>query len=189
MLSVDRILHLINRQQPEPHAEWGTSKQAAVLVPMLMKDGEWHLLLTKRTDFLPTHKGQISFPGGKAETDDVDSISTALRETKEEVGIDNGRISIAGRMTDFVTHYGVIISPVVGILQWPSHISLSKGEVSRVFTIPLEWFADSENEEERMYSVPGRSSRPVLYYREYHGDTVWGITALIIHQLIRVLKK
>lgn len=167
--------------------EWGAAHQAAVLVPLLMYEQEWHLLLTKRTDILATHKGQISFPGGRAETGDRTPEDTALRETREEVGIADKYIEVAGKLDPFVTHYGVSITPVVGFLQWPVAMTLSTDEVSRVLTAPLAWFADPDNLETRIHVEPDGFQRPVFYYVDYNGDTVWGITAHIIDSLIQSL--
>ncbi len=186
-LSAEEIAQILSVRPAETSRVWGIANQAAVLVPLLRLDRAWHLLLTQRTHSIATHKGQISFPGGRAEVEDAIPEGTALRETWEEVGIGEKDIHLAGRLDNFVTHYGVVITPVVGIIQWPVELTLSSDEVSRVFTVPLSWFADEENLETRIHVEPDGFQREVFYYREYESDVVWGITAHIIENLVHIL--
>jgi 8-oxo-dGTP pyrophosphatase MutT (NUDIX family) len=146
---------------------------AAVLLPLVNDQTGWHILFTKRTDTLPHHKGQISFPGGMAEDVDSSPLDSALRETEEELGVDRSSIRVLGRMQSFVTSYDLLIYPFVGILTWPQELNISRDEVSKVILIPIDWLRDSNHYSEKEYNDhPG-----VIFYDSFEGDILWGMTA------------
>jgi 8-oxo-dGTP pyrophosphatase MutT (NUDIX family) len=155
-------------------------QRAAVLMPLIWHENQWCILFTKRTETLPHHKGQISFPGGMYENEDKNMHETALRETEEELGISRDTIQTLGRMDDFAAISGVIISPYVGILLWPQRLNLSVDEVSHVIIMPANWLANPANCEEREYM--GHSD--VVYYRPYQGEVLWGITARLTRDFL-----
>ncbi|HTX79306.1 MAG TPA: CoA pyrophosphatase, partial [Longilinea sp.] len=161
-------------------------KRAAVLVPLFCSNDEWNLLLTHRTQSVETHKGQVAFPGGAEEIEDGVPEQTALRETCEEIGVGKDRVEILGRMGEFPTP-GFLVTPVVGVIQWPVPLTISSAEVSRVFSVPYGWLADQRNWEERPYPQPDGGFAQVIFYHDYEGEKVWGVTARIIHDLVRTL--
>jgi 8-oxo-dGTP pyrophosphatase MutT (NUDIX family) len=162
------------------------AKKAAVLVPFFRMDGEWKLLLTHRTQLVETHKDQVSFPGGAVEAGDGSPEQTALRETSEEIGIGEGQVTVLGRLCELPT-VGYKVTPVVGIVQWPAALTISKAEVSRVFSVPYDWLADQQNWEDKPYRLPNGGYGPVTFYHEYDGEKIWGITARIIRDLVQTL--
>lgn len=127
------------RQQPV-----GRLRPAAVLVPLFEREGEDWVLLTRRTDDLPHHRGEISFPGGGCDAADVDRVATALRESEEELGICSGRIEVLGCLDDFVSVYDYHVLPVVGILDQPGGYQANPGEIAEVIEVPLSAFLDLE---------------------------------------------
>lgn len=147
---------------------------AAVLIPLLQEQGEWHILYTRRTQRVESHKGQVSFPGGACDQDETTPEDTALREVEEEIGIGRSAVRILGRLTSMVTITSYRVTPVVGVLDWPTVFRLSEQEVERIFTIPLAWLSDSRNRWELPF--PG-SQRGVVVYHPYDGELVWGATA------------
>ncbi len=163
----------------------GPPKPAAVLLPLLRREGEWHLLYIRRSERKrDRHSGQVAFPGGRVEPEDRDIVHTALRETHEEVGIANEHVRLLGRLRPYhtITHYQV--TPVVGVIPWPYPLQLQRSEVARTFTIPLRWLGDPRNYELRhresspQLPLPEpRPEIPVVYYDEYDGETLWGATA------------
>lgn len=155
-------------------------RRAAVLMPLLKVDGLWHILFTRRSDHLQDHKGQVSFPGGAAEALDENPVRTACRELEEEVGIPQNRVEVLGRMPDMPTITYFLVTPVVGVLAWPVAWQPNPTEVERVFTIPLCWLADASNWQERLYRLPDGLEHPVIFYKEYQGELLWGITARIV---------
>ncbi len=159
-------------------------KCAAVLIPLLQQDDEWHLLFTRRTDKVESHKGQVSFPGGGCDENETTPEETALREANEEIGIDPQKVRVLGRITNMITITSFRVTPVVGIIEWPTVLHLGKDEVERVFTIPLNWLAQKTNRWE--FTMPGRN-RSLIVYHPYDGELLWGATARMTIDFLNVL--
>ena len=164
-------------------------RPAAVLVPFLQSQGEWHILLTRRTDSLPEHSGQVAFPGGRADLEDVSLEATALREAQEEIGLWPENVRILGQLAPFLTVTNYLLTPVVGrILSWPSPLILAEVEVKRVFTIPLTWLIDPAHREVRARALPfPHAALPVIYFQPYDGELLWGVSAQITLMLLKAL--
>ncbi len=159
-------------------------KCAAVLIPLLRQDDEWHLLFTRRTDKVESHKGQVSFPGGACDEGETTPEETALREANEEVGIDPKKVRVLGKIINMITITSFRVTPVVGIIEWPTVLHLGKDEVERVFTIPLNWLAEKSNRWE--FTMPGRN-RSLIVYHPYDGELLWGATARMTVDFLKVL--
>ncbi len=170
-----------------PLASNGSLRRAAVLVPLLWLDDEWHLLYTRRTDAVLNHKGQVAFPGGAVEPEDPSLEAAALREANEEVGLQPDDVELLGRMPDYSTVSSYLITPVVGRIRWPFEQRLQPAEVVRAFTIPLQWLADRRNWEERPYRRPNGIDEQVVFYETYEGELLWGITARITVRFMEIL--
>src|SRR5438067_3595440 len=110
---------------------------AAVLVPLIDHHGGMSVLLTQRTAHLTAHAGQISFPGGRVEEADADTVAAALRETEEEVGLPRDRVSVIGRLDTYVTGTGFEIAQIVGIVDPPVPIAIDPFEVAVAFEVPF----------------------------------------------------
>ena len=158
---------------------------ASVLVPLVMRPAGLTVMLTQRTAHLAAHAGQISFPGGRAEPEDADSIAAALRETEEEVGLPRERVDVVGRLDTYVTGTGFEITPIVGIVMPPVAISIDPFEVAEAFEVPLAFFLDRRNHQriERDMGAHNRS----YYVLPYQGRNIWGATAGILVNLAEVL--
>ena len=159
-------------------------KCAAVLIPLLRQYDEWHLLFTRRTDKVESHKGQVSFPGGACDEGETTPEETALREANEEVGIDPQKVRVLGHITNMITITSFRVTPVVGIIEWPTVLRLGKDEVERVFTIPLNWLAERNNRWE--FTMPGRN-RSLIVYHPFDGELLWGATARMTVDFLKVL--
>lgn len=162
-------------------------RRAAVLVPLLLREGEWNLLYIRRTQTVETHRGQVAFPGGAMDDSDATLEETALRETYEEVGLPAESVKILGRLPDFYTISDFLVTPVVGVIPWPFALRLSTAEVDRAFTIPLSWMADRDNYEERPLVRFSGSMDKVVYYQEYDGEVVWGATGMMTRNFLQTL--
>ena len=149
-------------------------KCAAVLMPLIWYADEWHLLFTRRTDQVESHKGQVSFPGGACDEDETTAEQTALRESHEEIGIDPKDVRVLGRLADMITITRFRVTPVVGALPWPYVFRVENVEVARVFTMPLGWLAQPSN---RWQFLVQPGNRNVIFYHPYDGELLWGATA------------
>lgn len=159
---------------------------AAVLVPLVAREDASSLLLTKRTDHLHHHPGQISFPGGRVEQGDASSIETALRETEEEIGLHRRHVELLGALPDYLTGTGFRVTPVVGLVTPPFELTLDAFEVAEAFEVPLSHFLDPANHQEHSIVHEGRVRR--FHAMPYHDYFIWGATAGIIMSLYRLLR-
>jgi 8-oxo-dGTP pyrophosphatase MutT (NUDIX family) len=155
---------------------------AAVLIPLLFKRGEWHVLVTQRTQMVEHHKGQISFPGGACDPDDADLQATALRETLEEVGIPPGAIEVLGALDDFPTVTSFVVTPFVGVVPYPFDFRLNRHEVEAVIEVPLAFLHDPANLRVEQLDHQGQLL-DVLFW-DYGPYTIWGATARMLKNLL-----
>lgn len=154
---------------------------AAVLVPLIERSAGVKVLLTRRTEHLSSHSGQISFPGGRVEVGDTAPVRTALREAEEEVGLDPTRVEILGRLANYVVGTGYRITPVVGFVDPKTEFVRDEGEVAEIFEIPLDIVMEQENyHREHMRIKNIDRSFYVLPYGDYR---IWGATASILVNL------
>ncbi len=171
----DRLVSPPPRRLPASEA-----RQAAVLVPLYVDAGALWVLLTRRTDTMPHHKGQIAFPGGGQEAGE-DAWAAALRETQEEIGIDPRTIVRLGELDEAETPTGFRIVPCVGALPHPFETRLNEAEIAEVFSIPLSALADVRLVEDRRVRIDGRERELRIYH--VGNRQIWGLTARILQNL------
>lgn len=160
---------------------------SAVMILLMNKDNEAHVFLTKRTESVGTHKGEVSFPGGAIEPEDRDAQAAALRETYEEAGIVPGDIEVLGRFDDFFSIAGFHVSTFIGIIDYPCNYKINKAEIDAFLEAPLSIFYNREFDRTEIYEFQGRDIE--VYYYSYTGFIIWGLTARILTELgQRVLK-
>ncbi len=160
-------------------------KCASVLIPLCWDGTEWHLLFTRRTDIVDSHKGQVSFPGGACDLGEEEAEQTALREVHEEIGVRPEDVRILGRMNDIVTITQFRVTPVVGVIPWPYVFKVAVVEVGRVFTMPLRWLATPMNRWE--FSRPESGLRLIAFH-PFDGELLWGATARMTVNFLEALK-
>lgn len=158
---------------------------AAVLVPFVLSDTPG-VLLTKRTAHLSRHAGQVSFPGGRVDPDDAGAEATALREAREEIGLDPAEATVLGRMSDFITGTGYRITPVVALLPPGLSFRPSPHEVADVFELPLTVLLDPEAPRLQTREVQGR--RRDFWVWPHPDHYIWGATAAILVHLATALR-
>ena len=161
------------------------SGRAAVLIPILERSDELCFLLTQRTHKVETHKGQISFPGGIQEDSDRDLLETALRETWEEIGLARQAIRVLGEFDEYLSITGLVVTPFVAWLQGPLHLTSNPDEVDEVLEVPFSVFRNS-----RLLRVETRVRQGVerkVYFYDFLGKEVWGLTAQMIRDLLQLL--
>lgn len=166
---------------------------ASVLVPLIEHAGNLHVLLTRRTDHLRDHAGQVSFPGGRAEPEDANAADTALREAQEEVGLPRAQVEVIGHMPTYTTVTNFVVTPVVALVRPPfklADLAIDGFEVAEAFHVPLAFLMDPANHQRHRFDFEG-SQRQFLSMpwqghaadgtpREYF---IWGATAAMLRNL------
>jgi len=155
-------------------------RHAAVLVPIVTSD-RLEVLLTQRTNHLPSHAGQIAFPGGKVEAQDAGPLATALREAKEEIGLDSAFVDPIGYLDTYRTRTGYLVTPVVALVYPGFTLSLDPGEVDSVFRVPFGYLMCEANH--KRHSRLWQGKQRSFYAMPYRDHYIWGATAGMIRNL------
>lgn len=158
---------------------------AAVLVPLFQKDGDCHLLFTKRSEEVKYHKGEISFPGGVVDEEDRELIHTALREADEEIGLKESDVQIIGVLDDIVTITEFIVTPIVGLFSYPYPFKISEVEIAELIEVPLASLLEEDSFSEREIFRGGQ--REVVFAYQYERHVIWGATARILKQFLDLI--
>jgi 8-oxo-dGTP pyrophosphatase MutT (NUDIX family) len=172
--------HILN---PEIVAQVETFKlrDAAVLVPVVDDGDEAHVIFTQRTATLRKHSGQIAFPGGKIDADDVSPEQAAMREAEEEIGLDGSFVETVGRLPNYLASTGFRIIPVLAVVQRGFELKPNPDEVDDVFEVPLSFLMNPSNHTRDRRMVDGLDRH--FYRMPYETWMIWGITAGIVRTL------
>lgn len=173
--------HLLRQKMTAPVA-------ASVLLPIVVREAGLTLLLTQRTAHLTDHGGQVSFPGGRAESADASAIETALRETEEEVGLHRRHVEVIGTLPDYFTGTGYRVTPVVSLIHPPFDLQADPFEVAEIFEVPLSFLMDGMNHQRRTADFPNGIGRRTFYAMPYGRFFIWGATAGMVRNLFHLLR-
>ncbi len=158
-------------------------REAAVLVPILRRTEGYSVLLTRRADTLRNHRGQVSFPGGRRDPEDLTLAACALREAQEEVGLEPASAEIIGYLDDYPTTTRYRVTPVVALVEPPENFVFDAGEVAEIFEVPLAVLLDARRYESRVLTREGLN---VPFFEVNHGGhRIWGATAGMLRDLCR----
>ena len=180
-MSIENIRQILSQREAchIPHADMTPS---AVLVPIYENSGELHMLFTKRTERVDSHKGQISFPGGRCEQGET-AQATALRESWEEIGLRSVDVRILGELDDTITVFtNYVITPFVGAIPYPYQFQINTQEVDRIITVPMAALLDKGNCTEDTQIYQGEAILVCTY--TYGKDVIWGATARILKHFL-----
>nr|WP_297357476.1 CoA pyrophosphatase [uncultured Caldimonas sp.] len=178
--------------QPEVSAERRMGQRepahASVLIPLVMRD-ELMVMLTRRTDHLRDHAGQISFPGGRAEPHDANPAATALREAEEEVGLPHESAEVIGTLPIYATVTAFMVTPVVALVQPGFPLRPDPFEVAEVFEVPLSFLMQPANHQRHVFEFAGerREFFSIPWQAGEQRYFIWGATAAMLRNLYRFL--
>lgn len=160
---------------------------AAVLVPVIAHAGDLTVVLTRRSDHLNDHAGQVSFPGGRLEPEDPDAVAAALRESEEEIGLPPSAVEVIGRLDTYQTRTGYEVTPVVGIVTPPVAFRPDPFEVAEVFEVPLGFILDAANHR-RQSRIDANGIERHFWVLPYERHYIWGATAGMLVNLYEVVR-
>jgi 8-oxo-dGTP pyrophosphatase MutT (NUDIX family) len=160
--------------------------RAAVLVPIFDHEDELYVLFIRRSATVATHQGQVAFPGGRAEPDDADILTTALREAQEEVGLRPETVEVLGRLTTSVTvTSNYLVTPIVGVIGVPTDLRPDAHEVAEIFSVPVAALKDPRFRGRHRWNRGGSVQEyPAILYG---GQPIWGLTLRIVEELLALL--
>ncbi len=169
-----------------PTSKDGTQRmRSSVLIPILQNGEDMQILLTKRTEKVKYHKGEISFPGGMYEENDGNALTTAVRESMEEIGLRQADVDILGRLDDMNTFTGFVITPYVGLVPYPYDFVLNPDEVSYLIYLPMPYLLSCKYAVECVEFGGAMRRAPAIYYE---GERIWGATCRILLQFRRIVQ-
>ncbi|MDA3878771.1 MAG: CoA pyrophosphatase [Prolixibacteraceae bacterium] len=162
-------------------------RKSAVLIPLFYQNNELYICFTKRNNKLKNHPGQISFPGGKYDYADLNTRTTALRETYEEIGIVASEIETLGRLTDlYIPVSNYIITPHIGFIKNMLHLKINKDEVDRLISVPLNAIFSNYIRTYKPIKIAGNNIEVPCYYID--NEIIWGATSMILAELEEILR-
>jgi 8-oxo-dGTP pyrophosphatase MutT (NUDIX family) len=178
----------LSRRQSHLSSQAWRARPAAVLIPIYWYAGDWNLLYTRRTESVESHRGQVSFPGGMLEPEDKNALDGALREAEEEIGIRAEDVDVIGYLNNVLTVTQFDIKPIVGVISWPYPLQINDEEVAHAFGVPISWLSDPTNIKisERELQASG-IQLPVYFFQPYQGEVIWGATARLTINLLKIL--
>ena len=186
MLDFERRLHSVLKANPPRHVDLDGAKHAAVLIPIVAVP-EPTLVFTVRTDTVPSHKGQISFPGGSIDPGDASPEAGALRETEEEVGLAPSKVRVLGELDSFPTFVsGYVVSPFVGWLDEQPELRPNPAEVAELLLVPVSQLVE-DIRREAGFEHAGRTYPTEAWV--WNHRVIWGVTARIIRQFLERLSE
>jgi len=176
---------LENRKQKTIKYKDGPSTPAAVLIPIFFKNDQAHILFTKRTETVGTHKGQISFPGGSKDDTDPSLQFTALRETEEEVGIKQQDVQVHGVTDNFFTITDFMVTPYVGSFSYPYNFRPSEHEIDRIIEVPLIHLIEDDSFQVQKLRRDGVTWN--VHFYNYKDDVIWGVTGFLLSNFLSIV--
>ncbi len=184
--TMKEALERVLAQHQKRYINEGGLKPSAVLIPIYQKHGEYYIVFIKRTETVKVHKGQISFPGGAREAEDRTLLHTAIRESREEIGLRTKDIEVIGEMDDEVTTTSsYVVTPFIAIIPWPYRFKKNKDEVAEIMEVPVKALLEKDSRKPGMETLDGQPIDSYIY--DYKGKVIWGATARILKKLLDII--
>lgn len=164
-------------------------RESAVLCLLYPVNNEWNTVLIKRPEYIGTHSAQVAFPGGGREKQDLTIIQTALRETREEIGVNENDITIIGNLSEiFIPPSKYMVQPVLGFMNRKPQFIPDSREVGAILETPINWLLDENRIATKQIHIAQYNTSIMAPYYDIHGETVWGATAMMISELVDLIR-
>ena len=184
---IEDIRHIFKFHKPDAIEPKHLDRdRAAVLIP-LIDDTVLRILLTERAGSLGVHGGEVALPGGREDEEDGSSLFTALRETEEEIGVRPDEVEVIGELRPFVSKYGLLVTPIVGVVRCGLSYRPNQDEIASIFEVPLSFFAEADPIRIDELNRQGECNMVPAY--DFGGYEIWGLTSLIIQEFMRVIEE
>ena len=179
---LEKIRQGLKDYQPQNNSNF--KRKASVLIPLIEIRGEIFVLFTERSKNLRSHPGQVSFPGGKQDYQDTNSLETALRETHEEIGLHPEKVEILGRIDQIISLYNYLVTPFVGLIPSDFKPNPNRNEIEKVFKVPLSFFLNGKKHWSEEYE--SLSVKVLIHHFDFDGFDIWGLTSKLILRLLEI---
>jgi 8-oxo-dGTP pyrophosphatase MutT (NUDIX family) len=185
---VKEELEQILSQREKRYINEASRKPSAVLIPLYQKRGHYYIVFIRRTETVKSHKGQISFPGGARDTNDRTLLHTAIRESREEIGLHTKDIEVIGELDDEITTTSnYVVTPFVAMIPWPYRFKKNEDEVAEIMEVPIKVLLEKGCLKSNNETLNGKPIDSYTYY--YQGKVIWGATARILQKLLDIIGK
>jgi 8-oxo-dGTP pyrophosphatase MutT (NUDIX family) len=186
--AMEKELERILGQREKRYINDASRVPSAVLIPLYQKQGQYYIVFIKRTETVKDHKGQISFAGGARDADDRTLLHTAVRESREEIGLRSKDIEVIGELDDeLTTTSNYIVTPFVAMIPWPYRFRKNKDEVAEIMQAPIAALLEKDQLNEGSEILNGQPIKSYTY--NYEGKVIWGATARILKKLLDIIEK
>jgi 8-oxo-dGTP pyrophosphatase MutT (NUDIX family) len=186
--AVKEELEQMLSQREKQYINIASRKPSAVLIPIYQKRGHYYIIFIRRTETVKTHKGQISFPGGARDVNDRTLLHTAIRESREEIGLYMKDIEVIGELDDEITTTSnYVVTPFVAMIPWPYRFKKNEDEVAEIMEVPIKVLLEKGCLKSNNETLNGKPIDSYTYY--YQGKVIWGATARILKKLLDIIDK
>lgn len=174
--------------QHQPRVMPSEMPNASVLVPITRNASRPEVILTRRTEHMSTHKGQVAFPGGKQDATDASLLHTALRESHEEIGLEPSAVQVVGQLGEVISLHGIRVTPYVGLVDANIELIANPHELESIFRVPLEFFFDAKPIRRDRITYQDLALTVPAYHYETEGKVyeIWGLSAMILVEFLNL---
>lgn len=185
MQRIDQLIERLEKHRPKQIAE--ELPKAGILVPVTREEDP-HIILTRRAQHMNTHKGQVAFPGGKHDKEDVTLVDTALRECHEEIGVPPSNVDIIGPLSEVVSLHGIRVFPYVGLVDAGVDLHPNLDELDSIFKVPVSFFLNEEPVRRDRMTYKGLALSVPSYHYQYENELyeIWGLSAIVLVELMNL---
>lgn len=186
MSSIFQLKQRLNAYQPRQIEK--ELPEAGILVPVTKEENDPQIILTRRAQHMNTHKGQVAFPGGKFDREDKTTLTTALRECHEEIGIHPEYVEVLGPLSHVVSLHGLRVSPYVGLVDPDIQMTPNLDELDSIFKVPVSYILEAKPKRRDRMTYKGLALSVPSYDYEYQGEVyeIWGLSAIVLVELVNI---